>query len=198
MKVHDLVARFATAGEAADPMNAARQILEDLGGDLGAVDRALAYVPGVGGNARQVFYRSPQMTLLKVCFPSGRRTPPHDHGTWAAILVLRGKEKNTLYSHESGALRKAGEKILSPGSILTTRASTAHVAECLGDSPTIGLHVYGGDILELPRRMWNPETLEEHPLEWGLYETFARTASAAACAPAALRERCQFAEASPE
>jgi predicted metal-dependent enzyme (double-stranded beta helix superfamily) len=124
------------------------------------------------------------MTLLKVCFPNGRRTPPHDHGTWAAILVLRGQEKNTLYRRESGTLRKAGEKLLSPGSILTMRADTAHVAECLGDSPTIGLHVYGGDILELPRRMWHPETLEEHPLDWGLYETFARAASAAAGAPA--------------
>jgi predicted metal-dependent enzyme (double-stranded beta helix superfamily) len=184
MKVHELVARFAAAGEAADPMNASRQVLEDLGGDIGAVDRALEYVPGVGGNARQVFYRSPEMVLLKVCFPSGRRTPPHDHGTWAAILVLRGEEKNTLYRSDGGVLRKAGERILSPGSILTMRADTAHVAECLGDAPTIGLHVYGGDILELPRRMWNPETLEEHPLDGKLYETFAHTASAAARAPA--------------
>jgi hypothetical protein len=31
--------------------------------------------------------------------------------------------------------------------------------------------------------MWNPETLEEQPLEWGLYETFARTASKASSAP---------------
>jgi predicted metal-dependent enzyme (double-stranded beta helix superfamily) len=184
MKVRELVARFATAGESSDPLNAARQILEELCGDVAAVDRALDYVPGVGGNARQVFYRSPEMTLLKVCFPSGRRTPPHDHGTWAAILVLRGKEKNTLYRSEAGALRKAGEKVLSPGSILTMRANTAHVAECLGDALTVGLHVYGGDILELPRKMWNPETLEEHPLDWKLYETFARAASSAACAPA--------------
>ena len=183
MKVQELVARFAAAGESADPMNSAREILAALAVDIEAVDRALEYIPGVGGNSRQVFYRTPQMTLLKVCFPNGRRTPPHDHGTWAAILVLRGEEKNTLYRCDNGALRKAGEKMLSPGSILTMRADTAHVAECNGDSPTVGLHVYGGDILELPRRMWNPETLQEHPLDWALYETFARAASAAASAP---------------
>ena len=62
-------------------------------------------------------------------------------------------------------------------------ADAAHVAECLGNSPAIGLHVYGGDILALPRRMWDPATLEEHPLDWVLYESFARVASAAACAP---------------
>ena len=52
------------------------------------------------------------------------------------------------------------------------------------DRVTVTLHVYGGDILELPRRMWNPDTLEEYPLDWTLYETFARAASAAAGAPA--------------
>jgi len=149
----------------------------------GAVEQALAYVSGVGGNARQVFYRSPNLTLLKVCFPAGRRTPPHDHGTWATILLLSGEEKNTLYRRENGTLRRAGEVTLTRGAVLPMLADTVHVAECLGSVPAIGLHVYGGDILELPRRMWHPETLEEHPLDWALYEGFARAASAATSAP---------------
>jgi predicted metal-dependent enzyme (double-stranded beta helix superfamily) len=182
--VQELVARFSSVPESADPLNTARGILDELSGDLESLDRALQYISGVGGNANQIFYRSPEISLLKVCFPNGRRTPPHDHGTWAAILVLSGQEKNTLYRREKGALRKAGEKTLSPGTILTMRPETPHVVECLGDAPTTGLHVYGGDILGLPRRLWNPQTMEEHPLDWELYETFARTASAAACAPA--------------
>ena len=184
MKVHELVARFAKASESAEPMNAARAVLEDLRADLAAIESALAYVSGVGGNAGQVFYRSPGLVLLKVCFPVGRRTPPHDHGTWATILLLSGEEKNTLYRSENGALRKASEVTLARGTILPMRAETVHVAECVGGAPAIGLHVYGGDILELPRRMWNPETLEEHALDWSLYETFARVASKAASAPA--------------
>lgn len=184
MKVHELVARCAKAGESADAMGAVREVLESLRHDVGAVERALAYVSGTGGNAGQVFYRSPEMTLLKVCFPNGRRTPPHDHGTWATILMLSGGEKNTLYRREDGKLRKASEVRLEPGAILPMRAETVHVAECLGDTPAIGLHVYGGDIFTLPRRMWNPETLQEHPLDWTLYEQFAQAASKAAGAPA--------------
>jgi predicted metal-dependent enzyme (double-stranded beta helix superfamily) len=183
MKVHELVARFAKAAEAANPMSAVRELMEDCRQDITAIERALAYVPGVGGNAGQVFYRSPELTMLKVCFPVGRRTPPHDHGAWATILVLSGEEKNTLYRRENGALRKASEAMLERGSILPMRAETVHVAECIGSENTIGLHVYGGDILALPRRMWNPETLEEHALDWELYERFARTASSAAGAP---------------
>jgi predicted metal-dependent enzyme (double-stranded beta helix superfamily) len=184
MKVHELVTRFAKASESSDPMGLAREVLEGLRGDIAAIENSLAYISGVGGNARQVFYRSPGLTLLKVCFPSGRRTPPHNHGTWATILLLSGEEKNTLYRRENGALRKAGEVTLARGAILPMRAETVHVAECIGDAPAIGLHVYGGDILELPRRMWNPETLEEQALDWTLYESYARIASKAAGAPA--------------
>jgi predicted metal-dependent enzyme (double-stranded beta helix superfamily) len=183
MKIHELVTKCANAGESSDPMGAIKQILEGLQPVIGEVARMLGFIPGVGGNARQVFYRSPQITMLKVCFPNGRRTAPHDHGTWASILLLSGEEKNTLYRRENGALRKAGEKTLTPGAVLSMRADTVHVAECIGAAPAIGLHVYGGDILELPRRMWNPDTLEEHALDWGLYETFCRIASGASSAP---------------
>jgi predicted metal-dependent enzyme (double-stranded beta helix superfamily) len=179
MQVHELVARFAKASTSSNPMKAAREELEALRGDLDAVDEALRFVSGTGGNARQVFYRSPSITLLKVCFPAGRRTPPHDHGTWATILLFSGEEKNTLYRTENGKLRKASEVTLTRGSILPMMADTVHVV------PAIGLHVYGGDILELPRRMWHPETLEAHALDLTLYESFAQAASKAASAPLA-------------
>ena len=184
MTPYDLVALFAAAVSRSEPMAAARAALEELTGHVTEVDEALRYISGMGGNARQVFYRSPGLTLLKVCFPAARRTPPHDHGTWAAILLLSGEEKNTLYRVEDGRLRKASEVTIKPGSVLGMRADTPHVAECVGNAPTIGLHVYGGDIFELPRRMWDPQTLEEHKLDWTLYEQFARVASAAPAAPA--------------
>jgi predicted metal-dependent enzyme (double-stranded beta helix superfamily) len=184
MKPHDLVATFAAAVSRSEPMAAARAALEELKGYIAEVDEALRYISGVGGNTRQVFYRSPDLTLLKVCFPAGRRTPPHDHGTWATILLLSGEEKNTLYRVDDGRLRKASEVTIKPGSILGMRADTPHVVECVGNAPTVGLHVYGGDIFELPRRMWHPQTLEEHRLEWTLYEKFARIASEAPAAPA--------------
>src|SRR4051812_30454535 len=184
MKPHDLVASFAAAASGADPMAAARAVLEQLKGRITEVDEALRYISGVGGNARQVFYRSAELTLLKVCFPAGRRTPPHDHGTWATILLLSGEEKNTLYRVENGRLRKASEITIKAGSIFGMRADTAHVAECVGGAPTIGLHVYGGDIFELPRRMWHPLTLEEQPLDWAIYPEFARIATEAPAAPA--------------
>lgn len=185
MKVHELVALFSKAAESSDPMGSAREMLESLREDVESIERTLGYVSGTDGNARQVFYRAPDLTLLKVCFPPGRRTPPHDHGTWAAILLLSGEEKNTLYRVEDGTLRKAGEATLQRGKVLGIRPDTVHVAECRSDVPAIGFHVYGGDIFELPRRMWDPEKLDAHALDWQVYERFAAIASRAASAPLA-------------
>lgn len=183
MQVHELVAKLAAGIGSDDPMAHTRGVLEDLRSDLDALAEALSYIGGTGGNAKQIFYRSPDLSLLKVRFPSGRRTPPHDHGTWATILVFSGVEKNTLYRIDDGGLRRTGEVVLERGSILPMRASAAHVAECVGEAPAVGLHVYGGDILGLQRRMWDPETLVEHPLEWDHYEELAGKASRADAAP---------------
>jgi predicted metal-dependent enzyme (double-stranded beta helix superfamily) len=186
MKLHDLVERCASAAEGKDPMNAVRKVLEGLRGDLDEVDEALSFISGVGGNARQVFFRSPKLFMLKARFPAGRRTPPHNHGTWATIMLLTGKEKNTLYLRDGkkkGGLRRAGEKTLAPGDILSMRPDTMHVVECLGDEDTTGLHVYGGDILTLRRSMWHPKTLREQPLDFTKYDSLARVAARMAAAP---------------
>jgi len=184
MQVHELVAGFSKAVQADDSMAGARGLLAELSNDLQGIAEALSYISGIGGNAAQIFYRSPSLSLLKVSFPVGRRTPPHDHGTWATILLLSGVEKNTLYrANDDAALRRVSEVTLEPGSILPMRAGAVHVAECAGDAPAVGLHVYGGDILGLERHMWDPETLAQHPLEWSLYEKFAHKASIAESAP---------------
>jgi hypothetical protein len=92
MKVHELVARCTDAAGTPEAMQAVRAVVEGWRGRLAEIERALGYISGVGGNAHQVFYRSPELTMLKVRFPVGRRTPPHDHGTWALILLLSGRE----------------------------------------------------------------------------------------------------------
>ena len=86
--------------------------------------------------------------------------------------------------------------MLTPGAILTMPADAAHVAECLGEEPAIGLHVYGGDVLGVERSMWDPDTLEEHPLTWDHYEILAqegiRSRQAAAELKHAFRARSTF------
>lgn len=182
--IAELVARMTKAADSSDPEAAVRAEMEALKGDLAGLAKTLSYLPGVGGNANQAFFRAPNLSLLKVNFPNGRRTPPHNHGTWANILLLAGCEKNTLYRRTADErLEREREVILEPGSIVTIPANMAHVAECLGDEPAIGLHVYGTNVLGADRLMWDPETVQAETLDWRKYEPLAQKASAMASAP---------------
>ncbi len=181
MQVHELVARFADAADSAEAVQAE---MAKLRGDIDALAALLDYIPGTGGNPRQAFYRSPNLSLLKVSFPNGRRTPPHNHGTWATIMLFSGAEKNTIYRRDAaGKLVRDREIELKPGDIVHIPAEFAHVAEGVGDAPAVGLHVYGANVLGVDRSMWDPETLEELPLDWTKYEGLAKRATAMASAP---------------
>lgn len=184
MDVADLVARFSKAAADEYAHKAAVAVVNELKGDLDAVAEAMSYLTGSGGNALQAFYRAPNLSLLKVRFPNGRRTPPHDHGTWAAILVLSGSERNSLYKrNDDGSLTYERSVDLAQGDVIFMPAGAVHVAECTGDEAAIGLHVYGGNVLGLERKMWDPDTLVEQPLDWSKYEDLAQRASAADSAP---------------
>jgi predicted metal-dependent enzyme (double-stranded beta helix superfamily) len=184
MDVAELVARFSAAAADDYPHKAAVAVINELKDDLDGVAGAMSYLTGSGGNALQAFYRASNLSLLKVRFPVGRRTPPHNHGTWAAILVLSGSERNSLYKrNDDGSLSYQRAVDLEAGSVVFMPADAVHVAECTSDDPAIGLHVYGGNVLGLERSMWDPDTLKEQSLDWSKYEDLARRASSASGAP---------------
>ena len=124
MKVRELVSRVTAASESADPMNAVRKVLESMRDELAEIDRALGFISGVGGNARQVFFRSPKLFMLKARFPAGRRTPPHNHGTWAVVAGVDGLERNAFWKRLADGSRpgyakiaKVTEKDFGPGEV---------------------------------------------------------------------------------
>lgn len=181
MQVFDLVERGARAANKPKPHIAMHGVLSDLRNHIEDVQEALDFCGcGEGADApdRQIFYRSPNLLMMRVCFCPGLRTPPHDHSTWAAILMLSGSERNILYRRCSRhGLERTGEVLLKPGSIFRMNEDSIHVAECATDEPAIALHVYGGDLDYLPRRMWHPHTLEEFPMEIGHYQELSVIAS---------------------
>lgn len=188
MDVAELVARFSSAvdGQGEYSHKAAVAVINEIKEDLDGVAGAMSYLTGSGGNALQAFYRAENLSLLKVRFPNGRRTPPHNHGTWAAILVLEGSEKNSVYKrNDDGSLTYERAVELKAGDVIFMAADAVHVAECTSDKPAIGLHVYGGNVLGLERSMWDPDTLKEQDLDWSKYEDLAQRASAADGAPLA-------------
>ncbi len=181
MHVFDLVEQGARAAQDPNPCAAVRGMLKGLCSRLEEVNEALDFCGCTDVDNtpdRQIFYRSPNLAMMRIFFGQGLRTPPHDHSTWAAILILSGREKNTFYRRCGvHGLQRIGEKILEPGSVFRMDGNAIHVVEC-ADQPSVALHVYGGDLDQLPRSIWHPHTLEEFAMETDRYEEFSRLASA--------------------
>ncbi len=182
MHVFDLVEQGARAAKGPSPCGAVRSMLHRLRDRLDEVHEALdfcACAEAQDAPDRQIFYRSPNLTMMRICFCPGLRTPPHDHSTWAAILMLSGRERNTMYRRcPLHGLDCTGDIVLDPGSVFRMDGDAIHVAECATNEPAVALHVYGGDLDLLPRKVWHPHSYEEFPMETCRYEEFSRLASA--------------------
>jgi predicted metal-dependent enzyme (double-stranded beta helix superfamily) len=109
-------------------------------------------------------YHSADLTIMKVIWAPAMAVPPHDHLMWAAIGIYGGEEDNAFF-------RRGGERIVSTGGKQLTTGDTAllggdvihAVVNPRQHSYTAAIHIYGGDFLNKPRSMWDPETLEEQP-----------------------------------
>lgn len=179
MTLDDLVARITAAAAGEQPLAAVAACLRALSGEREAVSEALSFLPGIGSDAEQAFYRAPELSLLKVVFAPGRRTPPHDHGTWAVILLLSGGELNTYWRERpGGGLEAVKTTETGPGSVSPMPEDAIHTVECAGAEPAVGLHVYGTDLITGPRRIWDPVTFEAFAHSEARYADLAKRASA--------------------
>lgn len=134
----------------ADP-EAVRQAVTPLAPKVGALDAPL--------------FRSAELTVLNVTLRPGFVSIPHDHRIWAVIGIYQGQEVNTFYRRSERALEAANTRSVGTGEAMLLGADVIHGIENPLDQPTLGLHVYGGDLLGAERSMWSPHTGAEHPYD---------------------------------
>lgn len=94
MKVHELVARFAKAGESAKPMDASREILESLRGQVEAIENLLGYISGhrrQRGAGVLPFAASYATQSVFSCWASYATAQPRNMGHDSAIVGRRKK-----------------------------------------------------------------------------------------------------------
>ena len=109
-------------------------------------------------------YASPELTVLKIIWAPGMKLAPHDHRMWAAIGIYGGKEDNRFYRRSPEGLVPSGERSLADRDTVVLGTETIHaVTNPDARAFTGSIHVYGGDYLNKPRSLWDPETLTEEP-----------------------------------
>jgi predicted metal-dependent enzyme (double-stranded beta helix superfamily) len=106
-------------------------------------------------------------SLVSVVWAVGQRTPVHSHETWGVAGIYSGAERETRYLKPAagaphGPLEATGEALYLPGQVTVccTGDDDVHSVKAVGTEPTVGIHVYGGNIGTLPRRSYEPATGE--------------------------------------
>jgi 3-mercaptopropionate dioxygenase len=106
-------------------------------------------------------------SIASVVWNVGQRTPVHSHETWGVVGIYSGIEQEVRYlkpmaGTACGPLTPAGEELWRPGQVTVccTTDDDVHAVAAVGDEPTIGIHVYGGNIGTIRRRAYDPATGE--------------------------------------
>jgi len=103
-------------------------------------------------------------SMASVVWDPGQQTNVHSHETWGVVGIYAGIELETRYLKPTATvpLTPAGETRWIPGqvNVCCTTDDDVHSVTALGSEPTIGIHVYGGNISRISRRAYDPATGE--------------------------------------
>jgi predicted metal-dependent enzyme (double-stranded beta helix superfamily) len=167
--IHDMTAILAREREARRIVEAGKPALEKLLWDPMLVPEPYRQVVHDHRPSQFLLYRAGDNTLTVsvVVWGPGHSAAPHDHQTWGMLGLYAGQMCETRYRRvddgsnpRQGKLqqidvvqRKAGEvwHLLPPDEEI-------HALENRSSMPAIEIHVYGRDLLHLPRQMFNPHT----------------------------------------
>jgi predicted metal-dependent enzyme (double-stranded beta helix superfamily) len=108
-----------------------------------------------------VIHSSPEITIINVVWAPNMTFMPHNHLTWAVIGLYAGREDNVFWRRTPGAIEAFGAKALFAGDVAVFPVDVIHSVTNPLPRFSAGIHIYGGDFLNMERRQWNPETLAE-------------------------------------
>ena len=139
--------RGATAGP--DPMSGVRAV-------VAAADLDEVLVAVRAGPEPWFFAASDDLTVFATAGRPGSGSAPHDHGLWAVTTCLVGTEGSRCFEEHDGALVEVGLRRLEAGEVHGLPAAAIHAVFNCWAEPNVVLHLYGGDFLGAPKRVWDP------------------------------------------
>jgi predicted metal-dependent enzyme (double-stranded beta helix superfamily) len=124
-------------------------------------------------------YRGDGLFVSSVVWGPGDRLGPHDHQTWGLIGVLDNGIRETRYRRVDdrdragyAVLEQDRATFLRPGelSLLVPGTDEIHRMDNDSDRCTVEIHVYGKDLVGLPRHLYNLETHQETGFASGKFD----------------------------
>jgi len=112
-------------------------------------------------------HRGPGLFISSAVWGPGDHVGPHDHQTWGMIGVAGNAIQETRYRRVDdrdragfARLEKDRTTLVKPGdvSLLVPEVDEIHAMDNFSDRTTFEIHVYGKDLVGLPRCQYNLDT----------------------------------------
>lgn len=123
-----------------------------------------------------VIYRDDDLTVMVLDTLPGVLQPPHDHNMDVFIGVFEGCEEQRFWTRTADGIVPAVGRTLEAGDVMTLGTRAIHAISAPPGRPARAVHVYLGDIYEIDRSVFDPDSLAEHPMTDEGYDTFCRPA----------------------
>jgi len=111
------------------------------------------------------------LAILVASWLPGRGVEPHNHGTWALVCGIEGRETNISWRRRDDGSRAGYAKIeesrrstLGPGDSVHLLPDEIHSVRNDTDKVTVSLHLYGRHINHTQRSKFDPAADREEPL----------------------------------
>jgi predicted metal-dependent enzyme (double-stranded beta helix superfamily) len=161
LTVEDLVADCRALTQGPDPAHVVAGYISQL---LRETPDDVAQLLG-DGNESVVLHRADDLTVVKVVMPPRYAFYPHNHLMWGAVGTVVGREDNTFFVRDGARLERTTGAAYEQGQVGVLHESVIHAVHNPSRAHTVGLHVYGGDLVAAPASEWDPETFHEHPYD---------------------------------
>jgi predicted metal-dependent enzyme (double-stranded beta helix superfamily) len=119
------------------------------------------------GGGSYILHRGPGLSVTSVVWGPGSHIGPHDHHTWGMIGVMGNGIQETRFRRVDegqraghATLEKDRTVLVKPGevSLLVPETDEIHALDNFSDRPTVEIHVYGADLVDLQRCRYDLET----------------------------------------
>lgn len=129
----------------------------------------------LGGEA--VLHQAPDLTVMVLDTLPGVVQPPHDHAMNAFIGVFAGCEEQRFWTRTGGGVEATTGRRLEAGEMVALGERAIHAISSPTGESARAVHVYLGDIYAVERSVFDPDTMDEHPMTSERYDRFCRAAS---------------------
>ena len=168
--IHDMTDLVAGRPDQSSLFTRGSRLIEKLVRDPGSVPERFRQPAANGrrpGGGSYLLHRGPGLSITSVVWGPGSHVGPHDHHTWGMIGVMGNAIQETRFrrvddrAREGFArLEKDRATLVKPGEVtlLVPDTDEIHGLDNFSDRPTVEIHVYGADLVGLPRCRYDLET----------------------------------------